>query len=234
MRLLFAPCFAPCFALCLALPAAALAQIPAPPPSISVSGTATLSVPSDMVDLNVSVQTVAKTLDQAVSENDRKMKAVIAVIRAHGVGDADLRTAHMQIHEERERGEKIGEAVVREVHITLRDLTKLEPLMRGMLGAGVNRIGSIELGTSKAIELKDRARLEAMAAAKRKAIALAGAIDQGVGKAIHISETPSAGPGPRVYDNFAIQADHGGASGTTIATGQVSIRMTVYATFALN
>lgn len=221
-------------ALALALPAIAHAHDVASPPSISVSGTATIAVPSDMVDLNVSVRTVAKALDTAVAENDRKMKAVLAVVRAHGVGDADLRTAHMRIHEERESGRRIGEAVVRQVHITLRDLSKLEPLMRGMLEAGVNRIGSIELGTSKAIEIKARARLEAMAAAKKKAIALAGAIGQSVGKALRISESPSIGAGPSAYDNFAIQSNRGGASGTTIATGQVSIRMTVYATFTLN
>lgn len=221
-------------ALLLACPTAAVAHDSVPPPSISVSGTATISVPSDMVDLSVSVRTVAEGLDKAVADNDRKMKAVLAVIRAHGVGDADLRTAHMHIGEEREHGRRIGDAVSRGVHVTLRDLTKLESLMRAMLEAGVNRIGSIELGTSKAIEIKARARLEAMAAAKKKAIALAGAIDQGVGKALQISETPSVGGGGRVYDNFAIQASRGGASGTTIATGQVSIRMTVYATFALN
>lgn len=205
-----------------------------PPPNISVSGTASISVAPDLADIRVSIETEAKTLDKAIAQNDARIKAVLAVIRGQDVAAVDLRTAHLQLSERSERGVRVGHTANRQVQITLRDLSRLEPLMQAMLKAGVTRINQMELGTSKAISLKNETRIQAIKAARTKAQALAGALDQSIGKAIAITENQSMGGGSRIYNNFAVQTAGAGASGTTVATGQITIRMTLYATFLLN
>ena len=205
-----------------------------PPPSISVSGTASISVAPDLADIRVSIQTEAETLDEAIAQNDTRIKAVLQVIRGHGIAAVDLRTAHLHLGERREHGARVGHTAQRDVQITLRDLSRLEALMQSMLKAGVTRIQQMELGTSKAISIKNDARIQAIKAAREKARSLAGALDQSIGKAISITENQANGGGGRIYNNFAVQSAGAGASGTTVATGQVTIRMTLYATFLLN
>ena len=63
------------------------AQTPYVPPylqTISVTGTGRSTVTPDRVTFSVGVQTIAATVDEAVNENNRKVAAVIAALKAAG------------------------------------------------------------------------------------------------------------------------------------------------------
>src|SRR4051812_5688190 len=84
--------------------ASALAQ-PAMPPrdmmtwpeTVTVTGTGKTSVTRDRFTFNVSVQTVAPTVDDAVNQNNAKVAAVIAALKKAGATDKEIRTSNFAI-----------------------------------------------------------------------------------------------------------------------------------------
>lgn len=79
------------------------------PPTITVSGSATEQVVPDKVLLTASVQTRNKSLDEAVSENETRIKAVIDFLKSSGVEDKHIRTEVINIRPiYPERNQKYG------------------------------------------------------------------------------------------------------------------------------
>src|SRR5512133_3739729 len=72
-------------------PAAAAEQ------TISVTGDAEIKVVPDQVVLTLGVEAHTKTLDEARSENDRRVRAVRAAIAKLGVLDADVQTDFIRL-----------------------------------------------------------------------------------------------------------------------------------------
>jgi len=66
-------------------------------PTITVSGSATEHVVPDKVLLTASVQTRNKSLDEAVSENEAKIKTVVEFLKSSGVQDKHIRTEVINI-----------------------------------------------------------------------------------------------------------------------------------------
>ena len=67
------------------------------PQSVSVSGTGRSTVTPDRFSFNVGVQTVANTVDDAVAQNNKRVAAVIAALKAAGAQDKDIQTANFNI-----------------------------------------------------------------------------------------------------------------------------------------
>ena len=79
----------------------------ADPPTITVSGSATENVVPDKVLLTASVTTRNKSLDDAVTENETKIKAVVEFLKSSGVEDKFIRTEVINIRPlYPERGQK--------------------------------------------------------------------------------------------------------------------------------
>src|SRR5215212_5034392 len=77
----------------------ALAQDGPPmfPQSVTVSGTGRANVVPDRFTFSIGVQTVANTVDDAVSENNRRVAAVIAALKKAGAADGDIQTNNFNI-----------------------------------------------------------------------------------------------------------------------------------------
>lgn len=79
----------------------------ADPPTITVSGSATENVVPDKVLLTASATTRNKSLDDAVTENETKIKAVVEFLKSSGVEDKFIRTEVIKIRPlYPERGQK--------------------------------------------------------------------------------------------------------------------------------
>ena len=72
--------------------------------------------------------------------------------------------------------------------VTIRDLSRLDNVMDAVMSAGANRIDGIEYQSSELRKYKDQARDEATKAAKEKAVGLAQALGNQVGKTYSIEE----------------------------------------------
>jgi uncharacterized protein YggE len=185
--------------------AAVLAQ-PAPPPeSISVSGTGRSSVTPDRFSFNVGVQTVANTVDDAVSQNNKKVAAVLAALKAAGAQDKDIQTSNFSIwpqQDYRQDGKPpaiLGYQVSNNITVRSTKVGDAGRLLGVAIGAGVNTSSGINFEVADPARGRDQGLSAAFADAKAKATLLAQAAGRTLGRVLSISEGTSITPPPQPY-----------------------------------
>jgi uncharacterized protein YggE len=216
---------------------------------ISVNGEAEVRVVPDEVLLSLGVETFDKVLATAKAQNDARIKQAIAVARNHAIPAEYIQTDYIGIEPKYPQSdvtrELLGYAVRKSVLIRLKDISKFESLLTGVLEVGVTHVHGIEFRTTELRKYRDQARTLALRAAQDKAGLLARESGRAVGKALSIGEATygyhsSYGSwwGSR-YNSMAqnVSQNIGGASlgsDAALAPGQISIRVSVHASFALD
>lgn len=218
------------------------------PRTITVSGEAEMKVAPDEVILTLGVETRHKELTEVRRLNDQRMKEVLAAALAAGVAGKDIRTDYLNLapeYDHQNHRRTFVEYIQRTtIVVTLRDVSKFEALLTSVLQAGVEYIHGIDFRTSELRKHRDEARALAMKAAKEKAIALAGALGQKVGKPRSIQEgsggwwSSYGGWWGRGYQGMSqnISQSAGGSSSSQdgpLAPGTLSVRGNVTITFDL-
>ena len=162
------------------------------PGLITVTGDAEMRVVPDEVILTLGVETWDKDLSKAKRENDERVKAVLELAKNYGVESKYIQTDYISIEphyqDSYRREDFIGYFVRKTIVITLKDINKFEDLLTSALEAGVNYVHGIQFRTTELRQHRDEARALAIKAAQEKANALAGALDQRVGKPHTIQE----------------------------------------------
>lgn len=202
-----------------------------PPPLISVTGEATVSVPPDLAEVDGGVTTQAKTAREASDANNKAMAAVLAALKGGGVADADIRTSRLslspQIAPVRSSNDAppaiAGYRASNRVTIRVHDMTKVANTVDTLLAAGANDIGGVNFMVSNASKWLDEARPKAVADARRKAEIYARAAGVAIGAPLSISEEATAGPvAPRAF-----KAGMAAAAPTPIAAGDEALTITI-------
>jgi uncharacterized protein len=218
--------------------------------TITVSGEAEMKVVPDEVILTLGVETRHKDLAEVKRMNDQRMKEVLAAVLASGVASKDVRTDYLNLTPEYDYSSTTRRRTFLEyaqrttVLVTLRDVSKFETLLTAVLRSGVEYIHGVDFRTSELRKYRDEARSLAMKAAKEKAVALAGALGQKVGKPKSIQEgqggygSSYGGWWGRGYQgasqNVSQFAGNSNASQEgPLAPGTLSIRASVSITFDL-
>ena len=167
----------------------------AQPPSsrtISVNGTAEVRVAPDEVVLTVGVETDSPDIARARTENDRRIKAIADAAKENGVAPEHVKSDFLDIQprykDEYARREFLGFFARRSLVITLRDVTKFEPLLSSVLAAGANYVHGIDFRTTELRKHRDAARNLALTAAREKASAMSATMGVALGAAITIQE----------------------------------------------
>jgi uncharacterized protein YggE len=240
-------------ALLLAATSPALAQT-APPPQISLSGSAEVKVAPDEIMLNVAVETRSETLEPARLENDQKIAAALAFLKQSKIKDKDVQTDYINIQPDYNYNNSSSASHVKPVayivrknlEIRLTDVAGFQNILTGLLTNGVNYVNGIDFRTTQLRKYRDQARAMAIHAAKEKAAALTSELGAKLGKVTSISAYDNGGyynnnwgmnRGFNGYNN-AVQnvAAGGGASDTgedTFAVGQISVSATVNVSFLI-
>ena len=236
--------------LCLVAPAAAGSGDP-PVRTITVTGEAEVKVPPDEVILTLGVETWDKDLAVAKRRNDEIVTRVLKVAESHGVAPQHVQTDFVSIEPRYklgnyEPGDFIGYFVRKTIVITLKDITAFEELLSDALEAGVTHVHGIEFRTSELRKHRDAARALAIRAAREKAIALAGELDQEVGRPNDIREEYNGwrspynswwGGGwgaPGATQNVIQESGVPQGMDSTLAPGQISVSARVTVSFELN
>jgi uncharacterized protein YggE len=153
--------------------------------TITVTGDAEVRVVPDEVIVTLGVETWDEALEVAKADNDRRVKEILALARAHGIEDKHVQTDHMSIepryHDGYENRGFIAFFVRKTVVITLRDITQFEDLLTSVLTGGATHVHGIQFRTTELRTHKDQARTLAVIAAREKAVAIAGALGRKVG-----------------------------------------------------
>jgi uncharacterized protein len=208
--------------------------------TITVYGTADVSVTPDEVLLSLSVSTLDKDLAASKRRNDETVAKVLALTKTNAIDEKHVQTSQVTIRPDYDYSSAgrnfLGFRVQKEVDILLSDLSKFEPFLSALLEAGVQDVNGITFRTTEFRKHRDHARALAIQAAREKAIALAAQLGQGVGKPIRIDEE-QAPPHevPAGFGNRQVAVEETGEAEFQrgLAAGQISLQARVKVTFEL-
>jgi uncharacterized protein len=208
-----------------------LAQV-TPPPAISVSGEATISVAPDQARIDGGVTTEGKTAREASDGNNAAMGKVLLALKGAGIEEKDFQTSRLSLQPlyptNRDNGPpKIsGYRASNHVTVKVRDVSKIANLIDVLVGAGANEIGGISFTVSQASNILDEARGRAIEDARRKAEIYAKAAGVALGEALSISEEGASLP---LYRGKMVAA----AAPAPVAPGEETLSVTVNVSWAI-
>ena len=204
------------------------------PPTVSVTGEASISVPPDLAQIDSGVTTEAKTAREASEANNKAMGGVLQALKNAGIAEKDIQTSRLSLSPQSTPGRNpnapfqiTGYRASNRVTVTIRDITKVADTIDVLVGSGANEISGISFMVSKASKLLDDARAEAIADARRKAEIYAKAANISLGAPISISEETAPGPVP--YRKMAADM----AASAPVAQGQETLRVSVSVSYEL-
>ena len=219
---------------------------------IHVNGEALVQVAPDEVQIDLGIEIFNKELDAAKHENDSRSDALLKALKTLGVEEKHIQTdvLNVELKYKNNNGpiEGIeGYFVRRSYKVCLKDVKNLETVVDAALKSGVNHIVNIDFKSTDLRKHRDTARLEAIKAAKEKAIALAGALEAKIGKPTQITEGYYGYENPyRAWwsnsygnhfgyqtQNAMVQEGTAGEGGGTLPMGMIGIRAQVQVTFDL-
>jgi uncharacterized protein YggE len=218
--------------------------------TVTVAGEAEVRVVPDEVILTLGVETWDKVLQTAKRQNDDIVNKVLAIATDYGIEPQHVQTDYVSIEPRYhggyyEESDFIGYFVHKNIVITLHDLDRFEGLLADVLTAGVNYVHGIEFRTTELRQYKDQARALAIQAAREKAAALGGELDQSLGDPLTIEEEQTgwwsgynswwgSSWGGSMSQNVIQEA--GGAAAladSSVAPGQIKVTARIRVTFEL-
>lgn len=181
--------------LMLALPAACLSETAAADgATITVTGSAVVTLEADYAQISVGVSTSAKTVDEASKQNAEAIHTVIEALKAAGVKEDDIATSNYSVHAEYDYsslgGQKLsGYNVTNQLNVVIRDMAHIGATLDKATAAGANNIYNIQFLSTKADEAQDEATAYAVQDAMRRAGLLAEAAGLQLGSIVSISDS---------------------------------------------
>jgi uncharacterized protein len=211
---------------------------PQPMETVTVSGNGRAAVTPDRFTFQVGVQTVAATVDDAVTENNRRVAAVIAALKKAGAQDKDIQTSQFSIYPQQDYQEGklpriLGYNVTNTVTVRSTKVADAGRLLGIAVGAGVNTSSGINFEVSDPARGRDQGLKAAFEDARAKATLLAQAAGRTLGRAIEITEGQRMNePPPRPMARMAMEAQVANAD-VPVEAGTQEVLYTVTATFEL-
>lgn len=209
------------------------------PKTVRVVGTSEVKVVPDRAIIQLGVESQSSSARLAKQAEDAVARRILGSLRGNGVDEKDIQTTWLSLEPQTyyHKGVRTTYFVASQtLSVTLRDLEKLDGVLESLIKAGGNRIESITYETSDLRKYRDQARDLAVKAAREKAVALAQALGQGIGKAESIDEVPEA---RNEYQGWLSNYSYEGgiaakARAPSTAPGQKSVTASVIVAFELN
>lgn len=205
-------------------------------PLININGEGKVKVAPDQVCISATVETKGNNAKDVKKQNDEKMDAVLKFIKKMNVPTADFKTKQVALNPQYDyEKKKTSYNATQTVEIVLKDLSKYDELMEGLVQQGINRIDKVSFETSKLVQLQSDARKLAMKDAKVKAEDYVSVLGQKVGKAFVISDNSQIYQPQPMYAAMRMKesADAMGTSNETLAIGEIEVTANVSVSFIL-
>lgn len=182
--------------LCMSLAAAA----DTPPPHITVSGIGQVSAAPDIAEVLVGVSNEDASAARAMQKTDTAMQGVVDALKRYGIAARDIQTAQYSlqpVHDYNNGKSRLrGYRADNQVRVTIRDLKRVGATLDALVSAGANQVNGINFGIAKPEAILDRARVEAIADAHRKAEIYAKAAGTTLGAVMAVEEGGTNIPRP--------------------------------------
>jgi uncharacterized protein YggE len=211
---------------------------PAPPRTITVSGTGRVAVEPDLADLRLGVTITAATVRDVRALNSTAMADVIRALKGIGIAARDIQTQNLNLspaydyssntNPPRLTGYTLGNTVA----VTLRDIEKVSAAIDGALEAGATSFDSLAFRVADPSSAERQAREAAVADARAKADILANAAGVTITAVAAISESGQPVPFPVFHKEMAMLASRDAA--TPVETGTNEIAISVVVTYLID
>lgn len=220
-----------------ALPALSLAEAPvavADGATITVTGSASVTLKADYAQVSVGVSTTAETVQKASEENNAAIFTVIAALKEAGIAEEDIATSNYSVHAEYDYssfgGQKLtGYNVTNQLTVIIRDMEHIGATLDKATAAGANSIYNIQFLSTKADEAQDEATVYAVQDAMRRAKLLADAAGLKLGGIKSISDSTSGW----VVSTRTYSSKLDAAAGNSILPDDTSVSASVTIVFEL-
>jgi uncharacterized protein YggE len=204
---------------------------------VEVSGEGSVSAAPDFARATLGVTTTGKTAGDAMEANAKAANALVSLIKAEGVGAADIQTSEVSISpifSQPSPGQTnapaiTGYGVSNNVTVMVRDIPRLGALLDKAVASGANSIYGVSFGHNDASALLDKARPLAVADARRKAEIYASAGGARIGRLLALTEEAQ----PQRPVAFSRAYATAAAAPTPIEAGEDKLTVTVTARFEL-
>lgn len=205
-------------------------------PQINVNGEGKVKVAPDQVCISATVETKGNNAKDVKKQTDEKIDAVLKFIKKMNLPTADFKTKQVALNPQYDyEKKKTSYNATQTIEIVLKDLSKYDELMEGLVQQGINRIDRVSFESSKLTTLQSEARKLAMKDAKAKAEDYVSVLGQKVGKAYIISDNSQIyHPQPMYASMKSMAADGAGAENETLAIGEIEITANVSVSFILD
>jgi len=205
-------------------------------PQLSVSGEGKVKAVPDEAIITVGVTNVGADAATVKKENDKTTEALIKYLKSIKISENDYQTRNVYLNRDYDyTKKKYNFTASQTLVINLKDLSKYDAMMMGLVDAGANNIQGVEFKTSKLAQYESEARTKAVQQARAKAGDYAAALGQKAGKALLVTDN-SQPYYPMVRQQMAMvenKAMDGGMPRETLAIGEIEITANVTVNFAL-
>jgi uncharacterized protein YggE len=215
-----------------------LGRAQAQPPSaaarvLRVSGGGRVAARPDVAVLTAGVESYGTDLGRVTREAAAQMQKVMRALSDTGIAEGDIQTTRHDVEVQRDwrsghMGRITGYDVSDEVRVTVRDLSRVGPVLDRVAGAGANALRSLSFEKEDSTPEQARALATAYAAARVKAEALAKAAGVTLGELVSASEIAEPRP---VAVEYARRASAGAS--TPVSAGEVQISAAVEVVYAI-
>lgn len=196
---------------------------------VSVSATGSVAADPDMASIATGVVVEADSAKDALARNSAVMAKLLEGLKGLGIAAKDIQTSALNVEpryvpaKDGRPASISGYRVVNQVRLTVREVKRLGEMLDAAIALGANQINGISFEVSNAEQLKDEARKQAMANAKRRAELYATAAGAQLGNVLSISEDVTAGPRPMPLARAAMATNVPIEAGTRTLTVEVNV-----------
>lgn len=209
--------------------------------SVSVSGSATVTLTPDMASFSISVSETGQTTWEAQQMANAKMQDIYDILHDDfGVVAEDIRTTSMSLYPEYryEDGQQIlvGQTASQSISVTVHCLDDLAPIVDSLSSVTGISLSSISLDASEKDESMSQARRLAMQDAMDKARDYAEAAGLVLGDPVSVSESGSYHYANRVQPTMLMAGASAKdeASSASYYAGDLSVAADVDVTFTMH
>lgn len=206
--------------------------------TISVDGQATITTVPDEAQISVGISSLKSTVAAAQNQANQVITAITAGLKELGISEAHIKTSNYSVYPNYDWSGSVqritGYTVNQDLDVTITDFDKLNQVIDLATSSGANQIGGISFNLSreKRAELEKKAREEAVADAKARAIALASSTGIKLGRIVNVWENSSGSfdyipyrkmAGATMMNDGAVFAESEVSAGSTDFTYNISL-----------
>ncbi len=207
--------------------------------TIQVTGQAQILVPADRVSISFGVETEAESARTASALNAERMDEVIGAVRRSGVEGLRIETFGYSLNPEYRtpnRGDPSqrtisGYRATNNIRVILPDVGAAGEILDTAIGAGANRVLTLQFEASDTREARLEALREAVGVAQEEAQTIADAMGVTLGPPLEVRGGASPGE-PRVLARAAVMDEMAGIR-TPIEAGRQTVSASVTVLFRI-